>query len=1525
VLEVFFCFFLFFFVFCWEFVKDLGGRSKMSDRIIHRSPTQLERSFERATVYQTSTPYSTSSTVFREELDVKQRLEKQNFEMKMRIYHLEESLKKFQDGEHRHDQAASTAKAEVHDLKIKMEEMQIELEQRELLMVKASGVINTLKQELDRCKEGLERQEELEQKVRGLKHSNDDIAHEFRGQLIAREKEVNELRQQLMLKEQEKAQIEDRLKQAESSIAHLQDRVSDGQMDRVRIEEKWLKSQESYATLEEEVTQARAHIDLYKIRLEEEQEEKERLKQQIKDVMLIKDAAEERHRVRVLEVTNQYETQLKTLRDRHDSDMEKLRAGQVQMMADIRENYQQELSKKQIMMEKTLAELRVADTNEVHRTKEDLQARIDEKNEEIRALRHVASTERARMEALIAELESSRSDSREKHSNLELLRAELQVKIDENQVLQGMRKELQEVHQKHVELNEKFRQENLEKAQMQVWLENLHKENDEMRRKCAETEAELTLTKQELAKLSYVSTELGSKTETADSLARDNERWKLVHHKLQADLVEANHKHFAVSKDYEYLKDEHQKLRASLDTLQTEHRQVSLSLEDLRVQDKEHMQSLQVEKEQRQRLEASLQEHRARWIPMVKKMENCRTQLDQYHKLLSALGQERHVLWEKITPMLRMLQQAMRGWDGTLGTMMEGDVSPGKASYSAALHINSGPSHDSLSAFQTSLFPSSSAASNGASYDQTPSSPGLQFSLFSNPPATASAVSTSPGFSSFFSTTHQPHSKKHQHHRKSSRHQKKRSSHRKSERDLFFDAILMGKEERMRDYSSDDHSSGSEEEFNVQAAESTLQLLHQRQSQQLETFRQEMAVYIERVQWKMQKMGKFRHLLTQQATEHVKSVEKVHLLAQEKCHTLQQKLTETQQQLLRMQQIVQRDQQQHAKEVVEVQQLRDVLLQQHTSQVQQYENRLENALADKDKANQMIEQQQRQITRYQDELRTTQEALATVKEELLHLETLEDTVSQVTTRLESLLSEKALLTKDFQYQCEETRRAQEQLSSLHEHASLVQEQKEQEELMRSQLEEKCNDLVEKVHRLEFDNDSLRRRQIDPQLALALMDSQQQLLQPTPTHPAASRGSIGGQSGGAVIDRDTLLALEDRLQYLQQQAQVSMQRFERISGAFSSTFHPTNNANYALVNSNQNNWVEECISLRLQVTTLLQEQVSLVQSVAHLISLVKYSHQRLFSSSASPLGAYQTTTGMASSWNPRSSSSFSVPSVPPASLTSTAYGNGSMRMDDLAPAQYTPMSGQQLMHNSSSTANLKAPSSLVLPSSPGEKEELIVFGQHNRGLFSRSIVPPAHQQPQPQPPSSVPKHSSSHALLTNKKKSAPEMNLPSDYATTSSYSNVVHTETGLEREDLQQKQQQQQFDHHQTLDSTNVEDVAMVAEVRRRVQQVSQQRLSASASRQRSPMSSPGLGSKHGSGHFHFPPASSAPSLASSSNLPGNGASQPLSPTITSQQAPTTSYERQQTKKRLQQVDKRVQMLAKKLDKFEIGSSAATNN
>lgn len=181
----------------------------MSDRK-RTSPSMYERS----SIFQSShgsPPFSSSAIFSKDELDEKQRLEKINFEQKMRIYHLEESLKKYQDGEHRYEMSATSAKAEVHDLKLRLEEMQIEVEQRELLMVKASGVINTLKSELDRCKDSMEKQEELEKKVHGLKLSNEELAQEFRSQLNDLEAELHNTRHSLMVKEQEKSQVDDRL------------------------------------------------------------------------------------------------------------------------------------------------------------------------------------------------------------------------------------------------------------------------------------------------------------------------------------------------------------------------------------------------------------------------------------------------------------------------------------------------------------------------------------------------------------------------------------------------------------------------------------------------------------------------------------------------------------------------------------------------------------------------------------------------------------------------------------------------------------------------------------------------------------------------------------------------------------------------------------------------------------------------------------------------------------------------------------------------------------------------------------------------------------------------------------------------------------------------------------------------------------------------------------------------------------------------------------------------------------------
>jgi chromosome segregation ATPase len=52
--------------------------------------------------------------------------------------------------------------------------------------------------------------------------------------------------------------------------------------EKIRIEDKWLNSQQYIAKLEDDVTQCRAHLELYQIRIDEEKEEIDKLKVKIR-------------------------------------------------------------------------------------------------------------------------------------------------------------------------------------------------------------------------------------------------------------------------------------------------------------------------------------------------------------------------------------------------------------------------------------------------------------------------------------------------------------------------------------------------------------------------------------------------------------------------------------------------------------------------------------------------------------------------------------------------------------------------------------------------------------------------------------------------------------------------------------------------------------------------------------------------------------------------------------------------------------------------------------------------------------------------------------------------------------------------------------------------------------------------------------------------------------------------------------------------------------------------------------------
>lgn len=466
-----------------------------------------------------------------------------------------------------------------------------------------------------------------------------------------------------------------------------------------------MKAQEHIHSLEEELTQCRAHVDLYKIRLQEEHDEKEKYKQQVKDHMLLKDSMEERHRARLLETNNQYEAQLRSLKERHDHEIEKIRNNHVTMMADIRENYDAEIGKKQAMMEKTMTELRVADSNELQRSRDDFQARLDEKNEEIRTLRGIIANERTRMETLLQDLENARSEMREKceyfarlvslsndlrssslilnlrtlsicslASAIEYLKTELQAKQDEISLLSSVRHDLQDANHKQVDLAEQLRKETMDKLHLNIRLEQTQKDLEDARRAIKELDAEIHLSKVEVNRLSHVSTELGNKAETVESLARENEKWKILHNKLQNELVEANHKVFSVQKDLEYLQAEHSRHLAENQQLKDDNRDWRMDFEETKGALQETRQLYQHEREQRVSLEAALTEQRALLTPMKNELEECKGQLTQQKHDFAGQIERAEQQLERVWQVYRMFREALGGWDETLGWLLEGDL-----------------------------------------------------------------------------------------------------------------------------------------------------------------------------------------------------------------------------------------------------------------------------------------------------------------------------------------------------------------------------------------------------------------------------------------------------------------------------------------------------------------------------------------------------------------------------------------------------------------------------------------------------------------------------------------------------------------------------------------------------------------------------------------------------------------------------------------------------------------------------------
>ena len=135
--------------------------------------------------------------------DEKSYLEKSNFDLKMKVYYLEDNIKKMMDTGA--ESASEELKNEMTSLRLQLEEKNIEVEQRNTLLLKAKAAIEALKSEIGKLRNeksaDSSRQEEYESKLRQVQRQSDETESKYRTQVERLENQISNLQQSLTLKE----------------------------------------------------------------------------------------------------------------------------------------------------------------------------------------------------------------------------------------------------------------------------------------------------------------------------------------------------------------------------------------------------------------------------------------------------------------------------------------------------------------------------------------------------------------------------------------------------------------------------------------------------------------------------------------------------------------------------------------------------------------------------------------------------------------------------------------------------------------------------------------------------------------------------------------------------------------------------------------------------------------------------------------------------------------------------------------------------------------------------------------------------------------------------------------------------------------------------------------------------------------------------------------------------------------------------------------------------------------------------
>jgi centrosomin len=251
-----------------------------------------------------SSPSLHRSGNLREETEAKHNLEKENFDLKMRVYYLEEGVRKTNTlgggntsgpSVHGHAQMDGNSNSfgdtlpmhsdSVSSLHLQLEEKNLELEQRDMLLTKAKTALEALKKEILKMKTDHDPKQvaDAEERIRKLKEANEQIEHTSKAQLQDMEGQLVEARQNLHFRDNSISDLTTQNEKLTLQVETLEERCKEAREECDNAQQHTFLVNQKCERMEEELTQARAHVELYRMETDEAQKEAEHLKHSLRD------------------------------------------------------------------------------------------------------------------------------------------------------------------------------------------------------------------------------------------------------------------------------------------------------------------------------------------------------------------------------------------------------------------------------------------------------------------------------------------------------------------------------------------------------------------------------------------------------------------------------------------------------------------------------------------------------------------------------------------------------------------------------------------------------------------------------------------------------------------------------------------------------------------------------------------------------------------------------------------------------------------------------------------------------------------------------------------------------------------------------------------------------------------------------------------------------------------------------------------------------------------------------------------